>query len=100
MGDIAAVVEQDVAISAKVLQLVNSAFSGLSRNVSSVKHAVSYLDVNFRLPSRTCGLILAREAVPAYDRARFPWLHRCGIRTNVWLSLEFCCESFHRAGGN
>ena len=43
------------------------------------------------LPSRTCGLILAREAVPAYDRARFPWLHRCGIRTNVWLSLEFCC---------
>ena len=46
MEDIAAVVEQDVAISAKVLQLVNSAFFGLSRNVSSVKHAVSYLGVN------------------------------------------------------
>jgi HD-like signal output (HDOD) protein len=43
---IAGVVERDVAISAKVLQLVNSAFFGLARNVSSVHHAVSYLGVN------------------------------------------------------
>lgn len=46
MEDIARVVEQDVAISAKILQLVNSAFFGLARNISSVQHAVSYLGVN------------------------------------------------------
>jgi HD-like signal output (HDOD) protein len=43
---IAGIVEQDVAISAKILQLVNSAFFGLARNVSSVGQAVSYLGVN------------------------------------------------------
>ena len=38
-----AIVEQDVAISAKVLQLVNSAFFGVTREVSDIRTAVSYL---------------------------------------------------------
>lgn len=46
LESIAGIVEQDVAISAKVLQLVNSAFFGLARNVASVDHAVCYLGVN------------------------------------------------------
>jgi HD-like signal output (HDOD) protein len=46
LGRIAGIVERDVAISAKILQLVNSAFFGLARNVSSVENAVSYLGVN------------------------------------------------------
>jgi putative nucleotidyltransferase with HDIG domain len=37
------VVEQDVAISAKVLQLVNSAFFGVTREISDIQTAVSYL---------------------------------------------------------
>lgn len=37
------VVEQDVAISAKVLQLVNSAFFGVTREISEMRTAVSYL---------------------------------------------------------
>ncbi len=40
------IVEKDVAISAKILQLVNSAFFGLTRDVSDVKMAVSYLGIN------------------------------------------------------
>jgi putative nucleotidyltransferase with HDIG domain len=40
------IVEKDVAISAKVLQLVNSAFFGLTRDISDVKMAVSYLGIN------------------------------------------------------
>jgi HD-like signal output (HDOD) protein len=40
------IVEQDVAISAKVLQLVNSAFFGLPREVSSVKTAVGFLGID------------------------------------------------------
>ncbi len=43
--DVVNIVEQDVAISAKVLQLVNSAFFGLAREVSSVKTAVGFLGI-------------------------------------------------------
>ncbi len=44
--DVVNIVEQDVAISAKVLQLVNSAFFGLPREVSSVKTAVGFLGID------------------------------------------------------
>ena len=46
LEDIARIVEKDVAISAKVLQLVNSAFFGLTRNITSLHHAVTYLGVS------------------------------------------------------
>src|SRR6202142_789217 len=41
--DVVKLVEQDIAISAKILQLVNSAIFGLPREISSVNTAVSYL---------------------------------------------------------
>ena len=44
--EIAAVIEQDVGMAAKVLQLVNSAFFGVPRTIASVRHAVSYLGMN------------------------------------------------------
>ena len=40
---IVAIVERDAAISAKVLQLVNSAFFGLSNHLTSLDSAISYL---------------------------------------------------------
>ncbi|MGH9738678.1 MAG: HDOD domain-containing protein [Candidatus Acidiferrales bacterium] len=40
------IVEKDVGISAKILQLVNSAFFGLTRDISDIKMAVSYLGIN------------------------------------------------------
>jgi putative nucleotidyltransferase with HDIG domain len=43
---IAAVVERDVALSAKVLQLANSALFGLTQEVTSVQAAVMYLGVD------------------------------------------------------
>lgn len=46
LREVAAVVEHDMAISAKLLQLVNSAFFGLPRRVTSVAQAVSYLGVS------------------------------------------------------
>jgi HD-like signal output (HDOD) protein len=39
------IVEQDVAISAKVMQLVNSAFFGRSQTVTAIAHAVAFLGV-------------------------------------------------------
>lgn len=43
--DIAAVITRDVGMSAKVLQIANSAFMGLAREVTSVSDAVAYLGV-------------------------------------------------------
>jgi HD-like signal output (HDOD) protein/CheY-like chemotaxis protein len=42
-GDAAAVIERDIATSAKMLQVVNSAFFGLPHRVADIKTAVSYL---------------------------------------------------------
>ncbi|MBN1113835.1 MAG: HDOD domain-containing protein [Oligoflexia bacterium] len=42
-SDISNIVTNDVAISAKILRLVNSAFYGLERKVESIQHAVAYL---------------------------------------------------------
>lgn len=43
LDQVGAIVQRDVAVAAKVLQLVNSAFFGLSREVSTVSMAVGYL---------------------------------------------------------
>jgi len=44
--DIARIVQRDPAMCVKVLQLVNSAYFGLSRPMSSVAHAISYLGLD------------------------------------------------------
>jgi HD-like signal output (HDOD) protein/CheY-like chemotaxis protein len=43
MADAAAVIERDIGTSAKILQVVNSAFFGLPQRVGDIKSAVSYL---------------------------------------------------------
>jgi len=40
------IIEQDIGVAAKVLQLVNSSFFGMSRKSTSVAQAVSYLGAN------------------------------------------------------
>ncbi len=46
LGQISKIVRQDVAISTKVLQMVNSAFFSLSRRVNDVESAVNLLGTN------------------------------------------------------
>jgi HD-like signal output (HDOD) protein/CheY-like chemotaxis protein len=43
IGDAAHVIEGDIGTSSKILQVVNSAFFGLSRRIGDIKTAVSYL---------------------------------------------------------
>jgi HD-like signal output (HDOD) protein len=43
---VARIIEQDVGISAKVLQLVNSAFFGIAHSMTNIQSAVSYLGIN------------------------------------------------------
>jgi putative nucleotidyltransferase with HDIG domain len=45
LDEVVRIVESDVAISAKVLQLVNSAFFGVTREISDIKAAVGYLGI-------------------------------------------------------
>lgn len=46
LQNVAKIIEQDVGVSAKVLQLVNSAFFGISRSMTNIQSAVSYLGIN------------------------------------------------------
>jgi HD-like signal output (HDOD) protein len=67
IGDVAAIVEREPSLCAKVLQVVNSAFFGLPRAVSSIRQATNYLGT---LALRN--LTLAMEIVAASSRAKLP----------------------------
>jgi HD-like signal output (HDOD) protein/ActR/RegA family two-component response regulator len=67
ISDVAGIVEREPALCAKVLQVVNSAFFGLPRNVSSISQATNYLGT---LALRN--LALAMETVAAASRANLP----------------------------
>ena len=58
---IAAIVESDVGISAKTLQLVNSAFFGVQRSITNIQSAVCYLGV-----STLKSLVLSLEVFRAF----------------------------------
>jgi putative nucleotidyltransferase with HDIG domain len=63
-AQVSAVIERDVAMSAKVLQLANSALLGLTSTVSSTKDAVMYLGVetirSLALTAEAFGKLTAR----------------------------------------
>ena len=46
LADVAKIIEQDLAMSAKILQLVNSAFFGLYKQITSPSRAVNLLGLN------------------------------------------------------
>jgi len=77
IDQVAQIVEKDVAVSAKVLQLVNSAFFGLARNVIAVKTAVSCLGMNV-----------------LYDLVVTLQVFR-SLQPNEYVSQEYL-EEFHR----
>src|SRR5262249_41387477 len=45
VADIGRIIEQDAAMSAKVLQIVNSAYFGLAQKMTSIQRAVVYLGI-------------------------------------------------------
>jgi HD-like signal output (HDOD) protein len=65
---VAEIIEGDVAMSAKVLQLVNSAFFGLSQHVTSLSNAVSFLGMetikNLALTSEAFRVFVPDRRVP------------------------------------
>jgi HD-like signal output (HDOD) protein/CheY-like chemotaxis protein len=68
IGSVADIIEQDVAMSAKVLQLVNSAFFGLAQKVTSLQSAVAYLGMetikNLALASEAFRVFVPDSRIP------------------------------------
>lgn len=62
---VGAIVERDPAMSLKVLQMVNSAFFGLSRRITSIQHAVSYLGLEL-----IKGLALTAHVFTAFEGSK------------------------------
>jgi HD-like signal output (HDOD) protein len=60
--EVATVLERDVAMAAKLLQVVNSAFFGLGGSVTSVADAVSYLGI-----ATVRSLVLTESAFAAFE---------------------------------
>lgn len=69
------IVEQDVAISAKVLQLVNSAFFGVTREVCDIRTAVSYLGItilqNLVLSLEAFRCFQPKKPIPGFSLEQF-----------------------------
>jgi HD-like signal output (HDOD) protein len=65
LGDAAALVEQDIAISARVLQMANSAFFGSQRAISGLHEAVAYVGLR-----TLAALTVAAGAVGAFEPCR------------------------------
>lgn len=63
--EIARIIELDVGISAKILQLANSAFFGIARSITSVHDAVRYVGVD-----TVKSLVLSVETFRAFVPAR------------------------------
>ncbi len=66
--DVAKIIEQDMGMSAKVLQLVNSAFFGLAQTVTSLQNAAAYLGMdtlkNLALATETFRMFVPDARIP------------------------------------
>lgn len=76
-ADIAGVISYDQVLSAKVLQVVNSAYFGFSRRVSDIRHAVALLGLDDvrRLVLAVAVIDLASDGKSRGIDVRSYWLH-------------------------
>ncbi len=69
IDQVAIIIQQDIAMSAKVLQLANSAFFGLAHKVASLSSAVSYLGMetikSLALVSEAFRVFVPNSCIPA-----------------------------------
>ena len=86
VGNITEIIENDPALNAKILKLVNSAFYGLPRRISSLKTAVSILGFN-----AIRNIVLATSIFNLFSKRRIGfnsegfWIHclSCGVSCTV-----------------
>lgn len=75
IDEIGKLVEQDVGLSAKLLQLVNSAFFGLARSVASAAEATRYLGLDTLNALVFCTHVFEHSKTVAAERLGLLWNH-------------------------
>jgi HD-like signal output (HDOD) protein len=73
---VAAIVKQDVGLSSRVLQFVNSAFYGLAQRITSIESAIVYLGMN-----TVRHLALTIEVASCFDAGAFEDFERHAVLT-------------------
>jgi putative nucleotidyltransferase with HDIG domain len=81
--DVARIIEQDIGMSAKVLQLVNSAFFGLGRRITTILDAVVYLGSGM-----VQKIVLATEVFKSGGSAKYGGLSLEALRDHSVLTAS------------
>jgi putative nucleotidyltransferase with HDIG domain len=81
--EIARIVELDPAMAAKTLQLVNSAYFGLGRSISSIQEALLYLGVELLQ-----GLVLSAHVFAAMEAVQVEGFSLDGIQNHSLLAAR------------
>jgi HD-like signal output (HDOD) protein/ActR/RegA family two-component response regulator len=83
------IIERDPGMSAKILQLVNSAFFGIRRHISSPEEAIFYLGIE-----TVKALVLSLQIFSRFDESRLRLCHLGSLWTHSWsagvLSRHIC----------
>ncbi|UUO08494.1 HDOD domain-containing protein [Blastopirellula sp. J2-11] len=81
-SELTAIVECDVALSARILKLVNSSAFGLRNQVTNLQQAIAYLGMkqvrNLAITASVSELFLGGDAVGAYSRSGL-WEHMVAV---------------------
>ena len=80
-AEIAAIVERDPAMTAKILQLVNSAYFGLAQHIASIPQAVNYLGIDL-----VKGLTLTAHLFESQQDSRLGGLSLAGLQKHSLLT--------------
>ncbi len=81
LDDITAVVERDTALVVKVLQVVNSAYFGLRRELQSIRQAVQYLGVDILKGLALGGHVFGTLDIPPFEGFSLEGLQRHSLHT-------------------
>jgi putative nucleotidyltransferase with HDIG domain len=90
---VAEIVSGDVSMSAKILQLVNSAFFGIARHVSDPQHAVSLLGIN-----TVAALVLSAKVFGQFETQRLNAVGLSGLASHS-LAVAAWARAIARAQG-
>jgi HD-like signal output (HDOD) protein len=91
---VGAIIEKDIAMTAQILKLVNSAFFGLRRRVSSAVEAANYLGFDI-----IRSLVLSINAFSQFDSVNFPgfamaslWTHSVATGAAAKAVAQYAAE--------
>jgi HD-like signal output (HDOD) protein len=81
LDDISAIVERDPALVAKLLQVVNSAYFGLRRELTSIREAVQYLGADILKGLALGGQVFGTATIKPFEGFSLEGLQRHSLHT-------------------